>query len=129
MTLAVETWLPGVLAALAVAALLWQAAGPGAAGEEQAASSRPVEQQWPADKPLPALTITDRTPEPLLKAEKPWEDFTVNFARVLRRGGTWHMWYNSYDHTYRHDQDAYLCYARSDEGVRWTRPSLRLFQQ
>jgi hypothetical protein len=115
---AASRWLSA--GAIAVSVL---AAGTGACSAQEEAKMT----QWPQDKPLARLSITDRTAEPLLKAEKPWEDFIVNYARVLRIGKTWHMWYNSYDHTYKHDQDAYLCYARSDDGVRWTKPDLGLY--
>lgn len=81
----------------------------------------------PADKPFPKLAIVERTTEPLLKADKPWEDFCVNHLRVLQIGTTWHMWYNSYDHNYKNDGDSFLCYATSEDGVHWTRPSLGLF--
>jgi hypothetical protein len=94
-------------------------------GESKPAAA-PVTAAWPAEKPLPRLTILDRTTEPVLRAEKPWEDFIVNYARVLGIGQVWHMWYNSYDHTYKNDADVFLCYARSDDGLHWTRPNLGL---
>lgn len=91
-------------------------------------SDGPAPPRWPTGRPLPKLTITDRTAEPLLKAEKPWEDFCMNYLRVLRIGGAWHMWYHCYDHTCRNDEDSFLCYARSTDGVHWQRPSLGLVE-
>jgi hypothetical protein len=81
---------------------------------------------WPADKPFPKLAIVERTTEPLLKADKPWEDFCVNYARVLKIGKSWHMWYNAFDHTYKTDADVSLCYAVSKDGLHWTKPNLGL---
>jgi len=105
---------------LAVSSLVAAYAGCGAANRT------PL--RWPAGRSLPELIITDRTAEPLIKAEKPWEDFCFNYARVLWVDGVWHMWYNSFDHAFRNDQDAYLCYARSSDGVHWERPNLGLVE-
>lgn len=75
---------------------------------------------------LPEVTISHRTTEPLFKAERPYEDFCINVCSVLHDNGRWHMWYTAYDHTYRHDDDGFFCYARSNDGVRWERPDLGL---
>ena len=88
-----------------------------------AADPQPAPSSQPSS-PLPELVITDRTAEPLLKAERPWESFLVTGVRVIRVGDVWHMWYSSYDAAYRNDGDYYFCYARSADGVRWERPNL-----
>jgi hypothetical protein len=75
----------------------------------------------------PVLTVLERTAEPLLKADRPWEDFCVGYCQVLRVGERWHLWYVAYDHDYRTDSDCYFCYARSPDGVRWEKPNLGLF--
>jgi hypothetical protein len=78
-----------------------------------------------ADISLPALEVTERTTEPLLKADKPWEDFCIGYCQVLRHAGKWQMWYAAYDHRYRTDSDGVLCYAESPDGVTWTKPNLK----
>jgi hypothetical protein len=75
---------------------------------------------------FPKISISDRTVDPLVVADKPWEDFCLNYCQVLREGSTWHLWYGSYDHTYTADSTGFLCYARSDDGVHWEKPSLGL---
>jgi hypothetical protein len=75
----------------------------------------------------PVLTVLERTTEPLLKADRPWEDFNVGYCTVLRIGDRWQMWYSSCDHNYRDDNDSYLCYARSDDGSHWTKPNLGIY--
>lgn len=76
---------------------------------------------------IPRFSISERTAEPLLKAERPYEDFTLGYGNVLRIGGQWHLWYEAIDHDYKNDGDRYLCYARSADGVKWERPNLGLY--
>jgi len=73
------------------------------------------------------LTISERTTVPLIKAEKPWEAFTLGYGTVLHIGKKWHLWYESMDQNYRDDADRYFCYATSDDGAHWDRPNLGLF--
>jgi hypothetical protein len=81
-----------------------------------------VQEAWPV------VAIAERTTVPLLKPEKPWESMALNAFTVLRGAEGWRMWYASYDATYRNDNDALLCYATSDDGIRWTRPDLGLVE-
>jgi hypothetical protein len=75
----------------------------------------------------PVLTILERTAEPLLKNDRPWEDRGVGYCQALKVGEQWHLWYSSYDHEYQNDNDSYLCYARSKDGVHWEKPSLGVY--
>jgi hypothetical protein len=77
---------------------------------------------------LPKISISQRTTEPLFKAERPHEDFCINVFNVLRVNEQWHMWYTSYDHTYKGDADSFFCYACSNDGVHWERPDLGLVE-
>lgn len=70
------------------------------------------------------LTVRARTTEPLLVADRPHEEFCIGWPSVIRLADTWHMWYTAYDLGYEYDCDAYLCYARSADGVHWEKPSL-----
>lgn len=80
------------------------------------------------DDKSPVIAVTERTVEPLLKADRPWEDFCFSYCQVLREGDKWHLWYNTHDHNYRSDTDTYVCYARSTDGVRWEKPALGLYK-
>jgi hypothetical protein len=75
----------------------------------------------------PVLTVIERTTEPLLISDRPWEEFSIGYGTVLRTDGQWHLWYSSCDHNYRDDNDTYLCYARSNDGVHWQKPSLGIY--
>ena len=75
----------------------------------------------------PVLTVLERTTEPLLKADRPWEDMRIGLDQVLRIGDQWHLWYVAFDHNYKTDNDCYLCYARSKDGVHWEKPSLGIY--
>lgn len=68
--------------------------------------------------------ISNRTIEPLMKAERPYEDMSINYTSVLHVDGQWRMWYSAYDHNYVDDNDVYMCYATSPDGVHWERPNL-----
>lgn len=76
----------------------------------------------------PVLTVLQRTAEPLLKADCPWEDFCIGVVNVIRCGDLWQMWYDSYDHNYGNDADGYVCYACSQDGVHWQKPDLGLIE-
>ena len=86
------------------------------------------ESMTPKTKAFPKLTISERTEQPLLKAEKPWENMSLNVMNVIHDAQGWRMWYAAYDHTYKDDNDAFLCYATSEDGVHWKRPSLGLVE-
>ena len=74
------------------------------------------------------MMIVERTREPLLIADKPWEEFSLCYCSVLYIDDTWHMWYGAYDMGYEYDCDAYLCYARSLDGVVWEKPELGIIE-
>ena len=74
----------------------------------------------------PTVTVLERTSDPLLRADQPWEDFSLSYCQVLRIGGAWQLWYNARDHHYRGAADGFVCYARSKDGVRWEKPALGL---
>lgn len=77
---------------------------------------------------MPTFRVIERTPDPLLKADRPWEDFAIGFCQVLRIEDKWHMWYYAADHTYKKDDDGSFCYASSSNGVDWTKPSLGIVE-
>lgn len=76
------------------------------------------------DDAPPIFHISDRSEEPLLRADKPWEDYCIAGGTVIREDKRWRMWYGAYDHSYKRDDDAYLCYAESPDGLHWTKPNL-----
>ncbi len=74
------------------------------------------------------LRVLQRTTEPLLVCDRPYEDFSLAYFNVIREGDEWRLWYTAYDHTYQDDRDSYFCYAASADGVHWTKPSLGLVE-
>jgi hypothetical protein len=46
------------------------------------------------DDKSPVTAVSERTLEPLLKADRPREDFCIGGCQVLREGDKWHLWYN-----------------------------------
>jgi hypothetical protein len=61
-----------------------------------------------------------------LVADRPWENFVINWLTVLADEGRYRMWYECYDRGYKGDQDARYAYAESRDGIRWEKPSLGL---
>ena len=43
------------------------------------------------DDKSPVIAVSERTVEPLLKADRPWEDFCFSYCQVLREGDKWHL--------------------------------------
>lgn len=41
----------------------------------------------------PSVMVLERTADPLLRADRPWEDFSLSYCQVLRVQGAWHLWY------------------------------------
>ena len=63
--------------------------------------------------------------ENVLHLDRPWEGPISWCPVVLKEGDRYRMWYRA-----RYDggpgRESFTCYAESDDGIRWTRPSLRL---
>jgi hypothetical protein len=67
---------------------------------------------------------------PVLGEEKPWE-LAIGWVSVQRdvRTGKYQMWYQAYSKPVAKQKthDSLVCYAESDDGVRWVKPNLGLF--
>ncbi|MBN1346938.1 MAG: hypothetical protein JXQ73_29885 [Phycisphaerae bacterium] len=111
-------------------ALVLLASGYAEVGPNPASAAQAAEAAEPAAKPqrAPVFQIRNRTKEPLLRADKPWESLCVSGGLVIREGARWRMWYGAYDRNYKRDDDACLCYAESPDGCRWTKPNLGIVE-
>ena len=56
----------------------------------------------------------DIYPEPVLRAEKPWEGTTIRVATVTRSGGHWKMYYGA---RYALHGRPVFCAAENDDGM------------
>ena len=73
---------------------------------------------------------------PILTAEKPWEqNGIVTVHKVMRdkATGKFRMWYNTFKPPGKNEHKGVglrypLCYAESDDGVKWTRPNLGIVE-
>jgi len=69
------------------------------------------------------LRPLDREPEnPVILADRPWEQL-ISYCSVYRdsKDGRYQLWYQAYP-------GCHLCYATSEDGVRWTKPRLGLVE-
>ena len=65
-----------------------------------------------------------RTDEPVLEPQLAWEKYGCHSPSVLVRDGKYLMWYGATGE----DRVPRLCYATSDDGIRWVRPTLGLHE-
>jgi hypothetical protein len=69
-----------------------------------------------------------KTGERTLVPDQPWENASLNWFSVLQQDGKFRMWYECYDmEGWPTTNDTSFCYAESADGIRWTKPSLKLF--
>ncbi len=69
-----------------------------------------------------------KTGERLIESDRVWESATLNWFSVLRDGEKYRMWYECYDiDGWPTADDTSFCYAESEDGVHWVKPSLGLF--
>lgn len=63
--------------------------------------------------------LTKHPSNPVFQAERPWEDNHVGWPTVLHfpAEGLYKMWYQTH---------LYICYAYSEDGFHWVRPTLNL---
>lgn len=66
--------------------------------------------------------------EAVLMNDQPWEDTTLGYVSVLKDGGTFRMYYRGRHHGGGEDaRGEPMCYAESQDGIRWVKPNLGLF--
>ena len=64
-----------------------------------------------------------------LKFDRPWEGGFSAYTTVLRDGSTYRMYYRGLPIATSDDSPAaVVCYAESQDGITWTKPSLGLFE-
>ncbi len=71
------------------------------------------------------LGSVDKHGAPLFEGQQPWEDSSA-WLTVLKDGGRYRMWYNTYHPEAR--RGLFLSYAESDDGVEFTRRELGLVE-
>ncbi len=64
-------------------------------------------------------------PQPVILPERPWESHFINaYSTWFEDEGRFRLYYEAYSAYDKGDFSARLCYAESEDGVRWERPSL-----
>jgi len=70
-----------------------------------------------------------KTPDPVLRPDRIWENVTLSWFNVMDDGGKYRMWYECYDlDGWVGTDDTSFCYAESSDGIHWTKPELNLFE-
>jgi hypothetical protein len=66
---------------------------------------------------------------PALKADRPADGVTMGgYCTLLKDGGKYRLWYESYLPMHGADEEANICYAESDNGLDWTKPELGIIE-
>ncbi len=69
--------------------------------------------------------------EVVLLTDKPWEGNTCAYYTIFQDGDIYRMYYRGWHHDIKRRRAAHrevTCYAESRDGVRWSRPTLKLFE-
>lgn len=68
-------------------------------------------------------------PEPVLVADRPWEQNVCGYNTVMFDNGKFRLWYDtiSYDED-EQQKHRYLCYAESTDGVHWVKPDVGVIE-
>lgn len=86
-------------------------------------SSRDI--HWQLHSPQPQ--------EIAIECDQAWEGSACGYFRVLRDGDKYRMWYMAYHWPFAPDEKTtkhpfYVAYAESDDGIRWRKPELGLYE-
>lgn len=68
--------------------------------------------------------------EAVLRADKPWEGSgSLVYNSVFEWKGLYHLYYRATGPENKDDRDVlqYICYARSEDGIHWEKPSLGIY--
>ncbi len=71
--------------------------------------------------------------EIVMVCDQPWEGNTCIYYRIIPDGGKFRMWYLGAQWKLEEDDPRethpyYICYAESDDGIKWIKPDLGLFE-
>jgi len=118
---------------LAAVALAEDAAPPGTADQVRALGSRRelFVDHYLIDRMAGVRLVLQRpTPaEVVLKFDAPWEGIFCGYATVLQDGPTYRMYYRGRPEAGKDGgPDEVTCYAKSQDGIHWTKPALGLFE-
>ena len=61
------------------------------------------------------------TPQPIIRADKPWEGSAYIYGSVYKIDGKFRMWYTAHNNI---APNYHTAYAESTDGVHWTKPEL-----
>ena len=66
-------------------------------------------------------------PEPVVISEQPWESHFINgYGTFFEDEGRFRLYYEAYSEYDKGDFSARVCYAESEDGIHWQRPSLEV---
>ncbi len=99
---------------------------PFTAVQQQANGARPMFMPYGV-RLRPAKPILSE--QPVIAPDIPTDGITMGgYTTLLKDGGKYRLWYESYQPLAKGDEDAKICYAESDDGYHWTKPNLGLFE-
>jgi hypothetical protein len=69
------------------------------------------------------------TPAPVVRPDGPVDGvYMGGYCTLLKDGGKYRLWYESYLAAHAGDESANICYAESDNGFDWKKPNVGIFE-
>ncbi|MCX6624338.1 MAG: hypothetical protein NTY38_25405 [Acidobacteria bacterium] len=69
------------------------------------------------------------TPGPVIRPDRPTDGVTMGgYCTLLKDGGKYRLWYESYLPLHGKDEEANICYAESDNGFDWKKPAAGIIE-
>jgi hypothetical protein len=69
------------------------------------------------------------TAEPVIRPDRPTDGVLMGgYCTLLKDGGRFRLWYESYLPGRTKDEEVQICYAESDNGYDWKKPELGLIE-
>jgi len=66
---------------------------------------------------------------PVVRPDQPTDGVTMGgYCTLLKDGGKFRLWYESYLPGHTRDEEANICYAESDNGLDWKKPRARVIE-
>jgi hypothetical protein len=94
--------------------------------QQAANNNRPMFMPYGVRLRVARPTLSER---PVIVPDHPADGVTMGgYCTLLKDGGKYRLWYESYLPLEHEDENARICYAESDDGFTWTKPNVGIYE-